>query len=1052
MLKAPAVLAARTQPPRPAADTLPRSRLLNALQRHAGRKLQLVVAPAGFGKTTLLADFARGAAHPVAWAALDAGDRDLAVCIETLAEALRLHCPTFGERLLATLRGSSDVEQRALPLARLFALDVAEHMDGFAVLVLDDYHEVNESPPIAQFMDELLRLLPENLRLILASRALPSLTVSRLIVEQQLFGLGEADLRFTAAELLTLLRRRGVQIAPEQARELAEGAEGWVAGFLLSVPRLWEGLVGGLIAARGGDGPLYDYLAAEAFDRQPAEVQRFLLATAIPECVDAGLCGALLGAGNWVAMLDRVEFAGLFVQRLASSPSDFRYHRLFRVFLQTRLRRTRPAEFARLHGVAARLLAAREEWPAALQHFLSAGEPLEAAALVARIFPRLEQSGRWRALAEVVAALPAEAAAAQPGVNLAGARAALLIGDLAQAERFALAAIAAAVGGDAPLEARGLAALGSVRRQQGRTREALQALSRARELAPEDAALVAAVRRDHGKCLGVQGDFAAAAVELSAALEYFDRAGDEHEAARAEFGLGVALTKAGQLARAIAAYESCLARWRRLGDLAMQAEMLNALGCAYGYRGDYARARDTLTEGLRLARDGGNDSIEGLTQHSLGEILLQTGDLAGARAAFERGLATMQDLGSLWAVTAIYDSLALTAAFAGDLTRAEEHAHHALGLARRQESRYLEALCSLTLGAIESRMGRPQALTTLLAAADAFAAMGAPREHTRAHLWLMQAQYAAGAERAANRHLRAALRGAGELGGDAVLDLHARWDAAPLLAAAASGIEPARIEAVLARTGQKLPPGSSAPAVRLPALAVRALGPGTLLIDGERPVDFVSYKARELYFYLLHGGPRRQEQILDALWPDAPIDRARTNLHTAAYRLRKAIHHDAIVLSSGIYRVNEELIVSYDVREFERLLHEAASASGDQAVALLDGAVARYTGKFLEQLEAEWCAEPRTRLEQRYLLALDRLSDAHAAAGEPSECIAAAERLLARDPLREAAYARVIRASLRLGDRAAARRCYERCAAVLRDELGILPGAELQALATQLRA
>lgn len=1047
------MLAAKIQPPRRAADTLTRMRLINALHRNVERKLQLVVAPAGFGKTTLLLDFAHDLSQPVAWAALDATDRDLAACIETLTEALRLHFPAFGARLLAGLRGSSDVEARALALARLFALEVAERIDGFVVLVLDDYHEVNESAPVTQFVDELLRLLPDNLRLILASRSLPGLTVSRLIVEQQLFGLGEADLRFTADELLTLLRRRGVQVAPQQARELAEGAEGWVAGFLLSVPRLWEGLVGGLIAARGGEGPLYDYLAAEAFDRQPAEVQRFLLATSIPQRLDAGLCEALLGPGDWRAMLDHVEFAGLFVQRLERAPSDFRYHQLFRAFLQTRLRRTAPAEFRRLHGVAARLLASREEWAAALQHYLAAGEPEQAAALVASSYPQLEQSGRWRALAEVVSALPEETAASQPLVNLAGARAAILIGDLARAERFALGAVEAGRGGhDTLIEAKGLAVLGNVRRLQGRTREALEALQQALALAPADPALVAAVRRDHGKCLGVQGEFAAAASELEAALRYFDGTGDEQEAARAEFGLGMALQQTGRLAPAIAHYESCLARWRQLGDPNMQAEVLNSLGWAYGNRGEYGRARETLLEGLRLAREAGNDSVEGLTQHSLGEVLLQLGDLAGARAAFERGLETMQDLGSLWAVTALYDSLALTAAFAGDLVQAEQHAHHALSLARRQESQYLEALCSLSLGAIESRLGRPQALATLLGAADAFTQMGAPRETARAHLWLAQAQHQAGAHEAAERHLRRALQLAAELGSDAVFDLHARWDPAPLLAGAASGIEPRRIEAILNRAGHTAPAPPIDLATGLPALTASAFGVGTLTVDGARSVDFVWDKARELFFLLLHGGPKRVDQLLGLLWPDSPTEKAKVNLHTAVYRVRHASgHKDALLLSAGVYRVNMELIVSYDVREFERLLQEASTASGDEAVALLQRAVALYSGAFLEQCQADWCVEERDRLEQRYLRALERLSDAHAAAGELTECIAVAERLLVRDPLRESAYARIVRAYIRLNDRPGAVRCYERCAALLREELGIAPGPELQALAARLR-
>jgi DNA-binding SARP family transcriptional activator len=189
-----------------------------------------------------------------------------------------------------------------------------------------------------------------------------------------------------------------------------------------------------------------------------------------------------------------------------------------------------------------------------------------------------------------------------------------------------------------------------------------------------------------------------------------------------------------------------------------------------------------------------------------------------------------------------------------------------------------------------------------------------------------------------------------------------------------------------------------------------------------------------------------------ALWPESSPERAKSALHTAVYRLRRATHQRVVVLRGGVYRVDEELVTFYDVRAFERLLQRAATTSGDEAVALLQEATDLCAAPFLEHMDTEWCVAERDRLARRYLLALERLADAYAAAGEYAESIAVAERLLAQDPLREDVHARIIRAQLRLGDRAAALAQYERCAALLDDELGVAPGGELQALLSRIRA
>lgn len=1041
------VLDTKVRVPRQSPGMLLRPHLLNALHDHIGCNLQFVIAPAGFGKTTLLVDFVHEASFTPCWATLDATDRDLTTFVETAVAAIRHTAPQFGARTLASLHRPSDVESQASVLARLLVLEFQQQVDALTVVVLDDYHEVDESAPVTQFMNELLRVLPDTLRIVIAGRSLPSLTISRLLVEGRIFGLGETDLRFSSAELLTLLHRQGHTVTADQAAAVVDGAEGWIAGFLLSVPQLWQGLISGMVAGSGGGSPLYDYLAAEAFDRQPPDVQHFLLVTSVPQVVDTDLATALLGAGDWSAMVDRLERAGLFVTRLPPSRSTFRYHQLFREFLQIRLRRTDPDKYARLHSLTATHLAARDAWPAALKHLREAGKEPEAAALLAQIAPDLERTSRWRALADAVAGLPLDASAAYPLLMLSAARAALHTGNLPQAET--LAGRARDVGmqsDDQYVEAWGLTCLGHARRLQGKTAEALALFEHATVLAVANDELLAVIRRHIGKCLGVQGDFAGAAMALSQALTYFDQTGATYDAAQAEFGLGVALAKSGRVAEAITCYESASVRWRELGDTAMEAEMLNCLGCAYGYRGDYPRARAELEQALARAYDGGYPLTQAATHHSLAEVLLAAGDVTAARRTIEQGLTIAREIGESWVVTHLYDALALTTAFEGDLLRAEEHAQHAVAVARRQESRYLEALCSVTLGAILARLGRTGAVPLLQDAAEILTGMSAQREMVRAHLWLAQVHLHAGAEAVARRHLDAALHLTQALGSDGTLDVHARWDASLFERFSAEGVASQRLDAVLDRVRTVLSPTAVVTSNVLPGLMVRAFGPGVLLLDETREVVWSWEKTRELFFYLLHHGPRRREQLTAALWPDSSPDRAKATLHTSVYRLRRAVHPEVILLRDGVYRINEELVTFYDVREFERLVRTARTELGDTSVSLLQEASGLYTAPFLEDIHAEWCTQERDRLQGEQLACFEALIDAEAAAGRWRESINVAERLLTLEPFREDIHARVIRSYLRLGDHVAARRQLDRCRAILWDELKVTPGASLQEL------
>lgn len=1037
--------ASKFQPPLRRPDMLVRGRLLSSLHDHADRKLQIIIAPAGFGKTTLLCDFAQNTDYPVSWVLLDAADADLSHFIETIIVALGHHATGFGRRTRELLRRSREVERRSAGLAGELAAEIEETLDGVIILALDDYHEVNDSPAVTRFMDELLRVLPDNLRIVLAGRTLPALQVSRLIVQDEVFGLGAEDLRFTADELLSLYRRRpGPEVTPEQVSALAQGAEGWVAGFLLSVPDLWDGLVSGLVASSGEGNILYNYLAAEAYDRQPEAVRRFLLATAVPDTPDPAWCEAALGQGDWADVRDAVERAGLFLTRLPGEHGAFRYHPFFREFLMSRLHREDREEALRLHRVTAGWVRERGAWEEAIPHLRAAGEDAAAAALTEANVSQLEHSGRWRRLAALVESLPESAR--RPALLRAAARAAMTIGDVPRAEYFALALRDAATKDHDPAsEAWAYITLGSVRRLQGKLSEAMSLLHQAIALDPTDLAMVANARRQIGTCLGIQGYFTEAVSELRQALAWYDRVGEEYEAALTEYALGTALAKSADPAGALSRYQSALLRWERLGDSGMQADMLNCLGAVHADRGEYPQARDRLIHGQQRAHESGFPRTEGAILHSLGEIYLSAGEIETARDAFHKGIAIMQDLGDLWTVTLLHDGLAMATEWAGDSRQAEDLANHAILLAQRQESRYLEARCSATLGALHARRGSRRATPILSEALATLESMESLRDAARAHLWLAQSLRTKGQNDTAFAHLRESLQLARDVNSDALFDLPARWCPELFDSAIAAGIEPERLTTIVNRAATMMPPPPRAEPPTLPAISAFAFGPGAVRLDHGPEVEWKWDRARHMFFYLLHNGPRRTDQLLSTVWQDED-SHSTSAVHSAVHMIRKQLHREVLVRRDGSYRINPELVTRYDVREFERLIESATAERPRRQTELLEQAVALYQAPFLRDLDAEWATAERTRLERRYVAALERLVQLHKAAGRQRDSIAAAGRILAIEPFREDIHARVIDAHLRLGDRQAAASHFERVVSMLKSELSISPGPELQQL------
>ena len=294
-----------------------RSRLTNFLHDQVERKLILISAAPGCGKTSLLIDFAHNTDLPVCWLALDETDRDTTTLFEYVIASIRQRFPTFGERSQTLLRGMAGAVPDAQSMVTVLVNEIYDTIPEYFVLIIDDYHLAESSQAVQIFFDLFLRYLPENCHILLSSRAMPALPLVRLAAYQEVAGLGTADLGFTAQEIQGLFQNQyNLYLPDETAAGLAHESDGWITGILLTAQTFWRGLVENLAHVRGTPEQIFEYLAREVFSQQPAEIRRFLQDSSVLRQLNPDLCDELLGIRNSRDLIEWIEQRNLFLTRL----------------------------------------------------------------------------------------------------------------------------------------------------------------------------------------------------------------------------------------------------------------------------------------------------------------------------------------------------------------------------------------------------------------------------------------------------------------------------------------------------------------------------------------------------------------------------------------------------------------------------------------------------------------------------------------------------------------------------------------------------------------
>jgi LuxR family transcriptional regulator, maltose regulon positive regulatory protein len=410
------LLATKLHRPRLQPEYVRRQRLIDRLEESLASGLVLVSAPAGFGKTTLLADWADQSRAPVAWLSLDQGDNDPARFWRHVVAALDLARAGTADQLLPLIAPGRSFEGIATALINRLAGQPKQLR-----IVLDDYQFV-DAEPVHAALTFLLEHRPPALRLVLASRADPPLPLARLRAHGQLAELRAADLRFTTEEAGALLRTAVDDDLPAgSVSALTARTEGWAAGLQLAALSLHgQSDVAGFVATfSGSQRYVLDFLAEEVLDRQPDQLRTFLLETSVLERLCGELCDAVTGRTDGQQTLEQVERANLFLTPLDAARRWWRYHQLFADLLRVRLQQQQHDRLAVLHRRAAVWSEAHGLADDAVRHALAAGDEAWAGRLVERHLDGLLLRSERVTLARWLAALP---------VELVESRARLLLG------------------------------------------------------------------------------------------------------------------------------------------------------------------------------------------------------------------------------------------------------------------------------------------------------------------------------------------------------------------------------------------------------------------------------------------------------------------------------------------------------------------------------------------------------------------------------------------------------------------------------------------------
>jgi LuxR family maltose regulon positive regulatory protein len=1058
--------------PRRRPELLSRPRLLDGMLGMLDNKLIIIAAPAGYGKTSLLIDVANHIEWPVCWYALDQPDGEVLRFAAHFIASLNLRFPKFGVASRAVLQNMTQERLNLDLLLSSIVNDAYEHISEHFIMVLDDYHLVNESKQVNQFVSRFIQDVDENCHLVIASRTLISLPDMPLLVTRaQVGGLSVEELTFRPDEIRELLlQNQHLSISEATAAELARQTEGWVTGLLLSAQLLGQ-IPTGMQPLRGVSGVgLYDYLTEQVFDRQPPPIQDFLLRTSLLEEFDAAFCAEVINPAlgidvDWDELMASATRNNLFIQPVEDERLWLRYHHLFSEFLQKYIQRERPEE---THKILLSLAAAyrqHRQWERVYRLYQRLGMRDDIVALIEETGQLMVAGGQLNTLSTWLAAVPEKILSERPFLLALQGTIAAMRGD----SRQGLALLNLAVESLSNTNRTHQLALAivwrsAVHRLLGEYSEALADAEEALWLAgrnPELESIRAEAYRGKGASLFQQGQLKDALHWLDQSEAAYRALDDGSNSAKLLVEIGVVNKASGNLVAAEQAYERSLEYWEKANVSTWQANLLNNLGVLQHLRGDYVSAASSFERAIQHAKISSYPRLEAFSLASIGDLYRDLEAPQEAHEAYRQAWQIAQRIKDRYLLFYLNLVQGVLAASQKDTRLAKELFDTAGQMANENGSQGEQNLYRLEMAVFAlSRQEYGEAATTLESALNFFEGEGQQAEAGRANLYLALAcAHARDVGRAA-KHFKVLadqlsmpercppLVAAGRGFKSGLGDFKGRPEYAPAVSDLLTRID--LFERNLPGLRNQVRRRASVVPFAPPRLIIHALGKVEVKID-ERLVTSAGWQtqtARDLFFFILdHPEGLTREAIGTVFWPESPDTEMRLRFKNTVYRVRRAAGRDAILFEEEIYRFNTTTDYEYDVETFLKEISLGQQANDiQQQIEHTKSAIDLYRGPYLPDINETWVVAEREHLHQVYVDALLRLSNTYLENRQYEAALETCQVALWQDRCLEAAHRLAMRIHAARGNRAAVVRQYELCKQVLSDEYNSKPSPQTEQL------
>ncbi|SEM22049.1 transcriptional activator domain-containing protein [Mesobacillus persicus] len=1054
------VMKTKLMAPRFKEDSIRRAKLTKKMKAFSDYPLTLVHSSAGYGKSTALALYVSDEQVPCCWYSISAADDDMIPFLTYIVSAIRTVIPNFGAELSEYMEQMDPYlrEDTLDALCSLFINDVVA-VDEEIILILDDYHQVEHSYNVNSWMEKLIEHIPDNFHVIVSSRSRPRWnSLSKMKVSDQLLEITKEDLVLTKDEIeLFLCDYYGIDLNEEQLETVFNITEGWVIALGMIAQQLNENTdfeAFSHISIQTLD-HLFHYLAREVFEQQPPMVQQFLEQTSVFDEMDKEICESVLGMANSEGMLQQISDHNLFVQKIGEQ--QYRYHALFKEFLEEQLKKNQPRSYTMLHESCARFYEKRQQFELALAHYQKIQSIQASAALLHEYGPTMLKSGKLESLYERLTTIPEQVKDEFYTLWLLQGEVLRYRSLYNEAEVCYDRAIVEADKRRNPfvksksLEGKAKIYLDTIQPENAERllNQAMEFLENSDYHSEEDRGMLYRLLAENLINLG-QGS--KAEKWMNQAQSVMNHQVDVQLEARLYL-------RTGRLDRArniLLATKNKEAMKVHLPQSHRETDLLLAL--IEAFIGNGAESKSLAQEGIQNGIEIESPYVEACGWIRMGHAiqLLDQYDASLAIKCYETALEMMEAIQVERGKAEPLMGLCLLYGRKGEYERAIEAGNAALQETDRVKDLWLSSFITLSLGiAAAYHRNINQALSYLEKAEKMFTLCNDSFGQMLSYLWLTYCSYLQDNDQLYERNLTSLLRQVEQGNYEFIFqrktvfgprDLHML---APMLIEAGKKSTPSTYVSKLLQdmelTHLKSHPGYT--------LRIDTLGPFKVWL-GDREVeekDWQRGKAKELLQLFttrpFHLFPK--EEIFHKLWPEQDEKNAARDFKVALNALnkvlepkRKARETPFFVIRDGTsYGLNHHAGIELDSIQFEEWINRGlAEQKGEMVSPFLEKGLQLYKGDYLRDRRYEdWCLNERERLQVLFLRASEKLAQNSVRIEDYDKAIYWCETILEKDRTWEEAYRLLMFCYYRKNNRPFAMKWYQKCCKILEDELGVTP-------------